>query len=194
MKVAAVEKSKERLRRAADAIADIERARTQDEFRDAWERFLVSIKAIGEVLKTGARGDTGSETALTALWEKVRTDPLLGYLIEARNVEEHGLERSADYEEASLKIGTGGESFMLNGSIGTGGRLMITPVNGSMVTVQQTPQETRLLPVSDKRGRVWPVPAQHLGKILDDPSPTTIAKLGLAYFQTVVRDAAAMVG
>lgn len=194
MKVAAVEKSKERLRRAADAIADIEKARTQDEFRDAWERFLVATKAIGEVLRTGARGDAASEAALAALWEKVRDDPLLGYLIEARNVEEHGLERSADYQDATLMIGRGGESFMLNGTIGAGGTLMITPMRGSKVTVHQTPQETRLLPVTDKRGRVWAVPTQHLGKAVDDPSPATIAKLGLAYFQTLVREAAAMVG
>lgn len=190
MKAAAIDKARERLRRAATAIADIERANTQHAFRDAWESYLISIKAIGEVLQTGARGDKPSEKALAALWDDVRADPLLGYLIEARNVEEHGLERSANYESASLMIGGPGESVMLNGTLGGG--MMVTPMYGSKVTIIQAPQATRLLPVIDRRGKEWPVPTEHLGKPVADPSPTAVARLGLTHFTMIVKVAAGM--
>lgn len=187
MKRAAIEKCEERLRRARQGLATLDQANNEHAFRDAWETVLVNLKAIGEILKVGARGSDSCSARVAELWATVWSDPLLRYLIEARNVEEHGLERSADYQEAFTAIGGPGESIWLNTA--PDGRLVVTPIGGSSVTVTSAPRSVSLLPVVDVKGRQWDVPTHHLDQPFSDASPAAIAKAGFVHFTMIVSEA-----
>lgn len=187
MKRAAIDKCEERLRRAKQALAILDRSNTEPAFRDAWEAVLVNLKSIGEILKVGARGSESCSARIADLWSTVWGDPLLRYLIEARNVEEHGLERSADYEEGFTRIGASGESIRIDTA--PDGRTIVSPINGSSLTVWSVPRSFSLLPVVDKHGKRWDVPSQHVGQQPTDVSPAAVGKAGLAHFAMIVSEA-----
>lgn len=192
MKAIAIEKCRERLRRGATAITGMEAADNGREFAICWESYLVSMKAIGEILRTGSRGHRASEIFLSERWPEVSGDPLLRYLLEARNVEEHGLEPTANFTQSWLALGGPGESIRLDGTFGPGGTMRVTPLNGSTVTITYSPKSAKLLPVEDIKGQTWTVPTEHLGKPVADPSPVSIARAGLTYFTQLVSDAQAL--
>lgn len=193
MKAIAIEKSRERLRRGTLAIEGMEKANSATQFAECWEALLVALKAIGEILRTGAKGHDQSEIFLKNRWAELSTDPLMRYLHEARNVEEHGLEPTAKFETSSLSIGGPGEAVRIDGMIGPGGSLRVTPLGESKVTITYRPSETTLLPVMDRSGQLWPVPETHLSKPVSDQSPISISRLGLAVFTELVTDAAKFV-
>lgn len=167
-------------------------ANSASDFAECWESYLVALKAVGEILLTGSKGHNQARQLLETRWIEVTSDPLLKYLIEARNVEEHGLEPTAEFAGPSLGIGGPGESVRLDGTIGPGGTLRVTPLNGSNVTITYSPKSARLLPVKDRKGNTWPVPDMHLAKVVSDQAPISVATLGLAYFSRLVEDASSL--
>lgn len=189
MKRAAIEKCDERLRRAQRAVKELYKPSSEQQFRDSWDAYLSSVKAICEILRVGAKGEQSQLLRLDEMWKIISEDDLLRYLIEARNTEEHGLDRSAHFEPPSTIIGGPGESFRMDGSLGN---MRITPMGGSNVTVWSLPQSIDLLSVIDKKGREHPVPTRHLGQELKDCSPAAIAEIGLRHFMSVVEEARAM--
>lgn len=193
MRAAAIEKSRERLRRGALAIEGMEKANNATQFAECWEALLVALKAIGEILRTGAKGHNPSEIFLKDRWTELSADPLIKYLLEARNVEEHGLEPTAKFESSRLTIGGPGEAIRINGNLGPGGSFQVTPLGGSKVTITYQPSETTLLPVTDRSGQLWPVPETHFSNPIRDQSPISISRLGLTVFSTLVTEAAAFV-
>lgn len=194
MKIAAIVKCKERLRRSEAAIAGMETSGNSREFANHWDHYLIAIKAIGEILRIGAQGNPKSTAFMTEIWKSAQGDPLVRYLLEARNVEEHGLERSAEYRDATVSVGRPGESMQVESTLGPeGGSMKITPLNGSRVTVEYSPLTAKLLPVTDKGHRTWAVPTFHFGQAIVDSSPANVAKLGLDYFSHLVRQAETLV-
>jgi hypothetical protein len=77
----------------------------------------------------------------------------------------------------------------IDGTIGPGGRLRVTSLDGKPVLVQKTPAHAALIAVTGRGGVKYDPPTSHLGKQLDSNLPLPVAQLGLAYLESLVGEA-----
>lgn len=211
MKRVAIEKANSRLRVAQKALADLKSCRTFEEFSDAWYVVLTSSKNIYTVLEQGAKGAAQSMQWLGAKKQIRKSDPLLQYMFEARNDDEHGLGSSVALRPELHEIGVAGPGFsslirldggpfsnvVIAGS-GTavafsGGPpppgLRVTPLDGKPVQVRRTPATTILVPVNARGDRTYDPPTHHFGQQLHDTSPIAVAELNVAYLSNLLDEA-----
>ncbi|UVK53333.1 hypothetical protein DBIPINDM_006816 [Mesorhizobium sp. AR02] len=211
MNQSAVEKAKGRLRVAQKALAALRSSRTFDDFSDSWYVVLTSSKNVYTVLEQGAKGSPQSMQWLGSKKQVRKSDPLLQYMFEARNDDEHGLGSAVHLEPERHDIGISGEgdsnSIRLDGgpfrdvvmtnfatAIGfVGGPppadLRVTSLDGKPVKVRRTPSTTVLVPISARGDRTYNPPTHHLGVPLQSTSPVAVAELNVTYLEGLVAEA-----
>ncbi len=210
MKEAAIWKADVRLHAMGRAISDLAAPSKPMEFASDWYVFITAANGIYEVLKRGAGYEhvrKGSEK-LTASQQLVKNmitycddDPLLKYIYEARNDEEHGLVRSVENRPAifetfiPMNSGDGMVSFTVdtdeNGFVSS--RDFASSFASGVVATHKVEHRMVLAPVSDRRGRKYMPPTRHEGKELADRSPLAIAHLIHDYMVKLVAAARALV-
>jgi len=178
-------------------LTDIRDAKTYQDFVVFWYLFLVAWKAIYTLLEKGSKTSAQSRQWFGSKKTERRGDQLLQYMFEARNSEEHGLEEITALRPGRLLIGTNGpghsRSIRFDGTIGPGGALRVTALDGLPVGVVQHPSRAVLVPVHALGNRTIPPPATHKGVPLPKQDPLTVATLALAYAETLVTEAASLV-
>lgn len=211
---AAIEKGNSRLRVAKRAVFDLKTSRTFSDFSDNWYVVLTSSKNVYTVLEQGAKASPQSRQWFGAKKETRKGDPLLQYLFEARNADEHGLGSAVQLEPARLQIGVAGEGFSnsmrLDGGpfsnvVISGCRtavsfeggsppsdLRVTPLDGRPVRVLRTPATTVLIPIAARGDRILNPPTHHLGIELQDTSPIAVAELNITYLEGLIAEAAGL--
>jgi hypothetical protein len=197
MKKIAVDKARVRLDKASGALKRVEASRTFPDFQSAWTDFLVALNSIVFVLEKGARGNPQSQQWYGGKKTFGRKDPLLRYLHQARNADEHGLEPVAERMPAQTFIGAPGQSVNVkslivddNGNINA----QFEPVNGVLPTIKFVPPHAVLIAVSDDRyGETHDPPKSHLGRPLLSTSPAAIAKAALEYYSSLIDEAELMI-
>lgn len=189
----AIIKAKSRLRVAEKALSELPDCTGYDAFCDTWYTFLVAAKSVYTVLEQGAKISATSRQWFGGVKQFRKDDELLQYLFEARNDDEHGLESSTEHVPGRLGIGRAKEgysgAFRLDGSIGPGGILNITSLDGKPVHLEETPPHAKLIKVQARGNRVIAPPETHKGGPLDDKSPANVGNLGLAYLVELVAEA-----
>lgn len=187
MKTIALQQAEARLRRAKAAIGDMEQASKFSTLEEGWSNFLVATKLVFAKLGAGAKGDPTSEGWFASVLGEQRTDPLLGFLIQARNAEEHGLDRSIEHaydirvvEGLRLEVDA---LFEPNGDVTF--RKTTDPSEVVYFALKGTPKA-----ITDRRsGRIFPPPKEHLGAPMTDTSIFGIAHAAVAYLERLVGDA-----
>jgi hypothetical protein len=192
MKKAAVDKASERLGKARDCIERIKASHDFPSFSSAWTDFLLAANGIYTALELGATENARARQWFGRKKAERRTDPLLRYVHQARNADEHGLEPIAEHVGGSLAIGVSGPGFArgirLDGSLETG--LRVQSLDGLPVRIQQTFPHPKLITVHDSRfGDSFDPPTSHLGNDLPNDSPFTVASFALAYLSSLVDEA-----
>lgn len=201
-------KAQSRLRVLQSAVHDIENSKTYSEFCDAWYTFLVASKNIYTVLGNGAKATQESRQWFGAKNKERKQDPLLRYVIEARNDDEHGIEFSTEYAPPELALGVkkpGSSSHMVDefgntfhnclGTFWTFQGTMpakipeIRSLDGKPVYSEYRPATAKLRRVHDRSGNPYDPPKTHLGKNLPDGSPLTVAKLMGEYLAKLIAEA-----
>lgn len=89
----AVEQAKVRLQKAEKALQELQAATNYDGAESAWIDFLVAASTIYSKLQQGAKSNAKSRAWYASKKKERKEDPLLRYLHQARNSEEHGTER-----------------------------------------------------------------------------------------------------
>jgi hypothetical protein len=87
-----------------------------------------------------------------------RQDPLLHYLLQARNSDEHGLEPVAEIVEGSLTLrarGVGQGGVHIRSIVLTGDRVAIDADHPERLSVEIIPTTARLIRVYDDRNNTW---------------------------------------
>jgi hypothetical protein len=84
-----------RLARAKNAVAGLDKATTVEEMHSGWWAFLLAADGIYSKLEQGAKGTSKSEPWFGKVKHLRKTDPLLLYIHQARNSDEHGIEDSS---------------------------------------------------------------------------------------------------
>ncbi|MES3027041.1 MAG: hypothetical protein V4820_04180 [Pseudomonadota bacterium] len=190
MKANALQQAKARLRRTKDALTEMERATRFSDLDEGWSNFLVASKLAFAKLGAGAKGDRASEGWFSRKLGQQKTDPLLSYLYQARNAEEHGLDRSIEHaydirvlDGVVLEVDV---TFESNGDLTF--RNTLDPSEVVRFALKGT-----LKPVTDKRsGHAFAPPTEHLGCPLQDTSVFGIADAMIIYLERLIAEATQM--
>lgn len=187
-----VGKAQSRLDKASVLLAEATAARDHPAFVAKWTDFLIALNAVPVILDHSAKGSAKSQA-----WAQKRClgkpkDPLVQYLKQARNVEEHGLEETVQLDPGGLAIGInqsliGGTILIQNGVVTMDG---VRTGDGKPIRWKATAPHPKLVPVVDARyGTVFNVPDIHLGQAIDDHAPAAIGELAITYYRALLEEA-----
>jgi hypothetical protein len=196
MDPAAIEKAQQRLEKAAAYIKQIKAAKNYAEFQSAWTDFLIAMNTIYAALEQGSKAIPQSRQWFGTQKRERRKDPLLQYLHQARNADEHGIKPISALKPGKMELRAEG-SVLIKRLAVTGGQVLLDaePNPQGKLAVAVTPGAAVLVPVTDDRfGTSFDPPSEHLGKPLTDASPIAVAELGFAFHEALVAEATTLLG
>jgi hypothetical protein len=184
MKKVVVEKARKSLEKASKCLELARAAMSFDDFESAWEDFLTAINKVRSALWVGAEESlAGSQWQKS--WKKTATeDPLLAYLREARNTQEHSVEAVTAHFPGGVLVEPGGQlriQIAQDPSRRLGFRL--DPVESEGVI--RVPSHAKLVSVTDKSGNIIDVPTEHLSVTLGDTSPIAVGAIAIKYYALI---------
>lgn len=176
----ALQKAESRLRIAKKAVADLESSKTFNDFSDNWYVFLTSAKNVYTVLEQGSKTSPQSRQWFGTKNKARKSDPLLQYLYEARNDDEHGLGSSVHLQPEKHEFGVSrpgysntvrldggpfhnvivsgcGTAVVFEG-IGPPPDLTVTPLDNKPVLIRRIPATAILVEVTGRGDRKYPPP------------------------------------
>lgn len=187
----ATAKAKSRLRVARRAIEDLRQCQDFDTFNDIWYTFLAAFKNVYTVLEQGTKNSAQGRQWFGGRKHERRQDPLLQYLYQARNDNEHGINNVAEYVPGEVRGGVRkpGFSNSMRFSVIDGQITQLESLDGLPVLVERTLPHVKLVRVHDRAGRPYDPPDQHRGQNLTDRSPLHVATLAVDYLGDFVAEA-----
>jgi hypothetical protein len=191
MKAIALEKAKGRLRSAKRAFKLMGDPKELGNAEDHWIDFLVAWKGTYSKVQQAAK-DTPQELQwFGKLNTERKANPVLRYLFEARNDEEHGLVKSASLQpgQAMFRMTKDGPDAQLVFEDGKPAKIVDGEGEVIAELVAERPLVEVLHPVKDRGGNTIPAPTALDGSPLNH---IKVAELGLRYLEALVAKAEAM--
>ncbi|WP_375209476.1 hypothetical protein [Hyphomonas jannaschiana] len=191
----ALEKAKSRLNIARTAIEQLPQCSSKDEFDQCWYTFLVAWKNVYTTLEQGSKSTAQDRQWFGAKKQERRSDPLLQYLFQARDSDEHGLEDIVELEPGGIFIGGGRPGVPqinhVRVNIDENGNSVIEAqsLNDQPLDIQWRPGKIVLSPVIGRGFVRHDPPAMHLGEAVRNRSPFGVASLGLNYLVALLDEA-----
>jgi hypothetical protein len=165
---------------------------------------LVASKNVWTLLEQGSKISSESRQWLGGKKRERRSDPLLRYMFEARNDDEHGLETSLVEVPGSTRVWSEFQ-VLPEGAIIEGTEINLATREAAFVGkspsgeparyaahiagVERKAPETRLTTVRDRGGNELNPPTAHLGADLSVNSPSLVATLNYGYLERLVDEA-----
>jgi hypothetical protein len=191
MDIKAVQQAQLRLARARKALADLEgyKGFSFDELEEIWWRFLLSASGVYSKLEQGAKGNSKSEAWFGRVKHERKTDPLLQYIHQARNSEEHSIEGSTSRSDITVKA-ISPNTTVINPPYGSDEPIRAFAPVGTKLTVELVPPGVRLVPVKNaKWGDVFHPPQTHLNNPIEEQSIVGVIRLAIAYLEKLIAQA-----
>ena len=185
--------AKSRLRVATQALDDLRNCTKYDDFFDRWFIFLAAWKGIYTTLEQGAKASPQSRQWFGAKKEERKKDPLLQYLFQARNDEEHGLAQSVAPSEGQAlyaipDAGVENRKLRLEVDTLTGKQRLLRDDGGPIELIQEHPPGPALQTVKGRDKDQYAPPMAHLGQTID-MTPIGVATAGLGYMVALISEA-----
>ena len=173
-----------------------------ENFASHWAEFLIHTGSVLNQLEAGAKQTPQARQWYGQQRAAGKRDPLVSYMHQARNAEEHEPDATTKHKPPSLSINLrdnpggfkidrmiaerDGDQFQISGSAR---RLS----DNGPLTIRHSVGGPILVPVTDQyKATTYHPPEEHLGKPLRDKTPIAIADLYLTYLEGLVRQAAAL--
>lgn len=192
----ALTKAKGRLRTARQQLENAENAKTYEQFSDSWYLFLVAAKNVYTTLEQGAKTTPQSRQWFGAKKHDRKTDPLLQYLFQARDDDEHGLADVTKLDPGGVSTGKLAPGFSndmaISASTDAEGNLTIRHLashDGLPILIENIRWNAVLLSVTGRGGISYNVPDSHLGQPIEDQSPANVGRLGTDYLGKLLSEA-----
>ena len=198
MSISLISKAKSRAKSAKHLFEKLNSVQNFDDFSDTWHQFLIKLNGVHSQLSAASR-----KSKTLSKWynpKKIvwRKDPLLQYLLQARNADEHGIGEVLEKASASMELKSrnpdedrtiGASLTFVNGV--PYGQVWSNDHHG--VSASFKPPRIILIPVTDDRfGTTFTPPKEHLGKAISSDDPRYVARLGLNYTLSLLDEAEAI--
>jgi hypothetical protein len=182
-----------KLKEAQASIAAMKGARTRDEYRDAWGRFVDSLQEAWVSFEyEGVNKVPKFRKWVTPIYRERKKDPLLLYLYQARHQSQHGQVPLA-WSEANVKIAPNWSGHIKRLEVFKDGTHIFDayPQDGkSEPTLEYSPGDPLLPTVENKKhNQKFDPPTEHLGRPLVSRDPVDAAELAFNYYQSLIREA-----
>lgn len=187
MKTVALQQAEARLRRAKDALRAMEQASKFSILDESWSNFLVATKLVFAKLGAGAKGDPASERWFARALGEQRSDPLLSFLYQARNAEEHGLDRSIEHAY-DIRV-VGGLKLEVDATFEPNGDVTFRKTHDPCEVVHFALKGTPKAITDGRSGHAFAPPTEHLGSPMRDNSIFGIAHAAVAHLDRLIADA-----
>lgn len=206
----ALEKAQRRYRVASASFEAMQAAEDYASLADQWYIFLHAAKGIYTTLEQGAKATPQARQWFGKMDRERKNDPLLRYVSEARNDDEHGIEENTEFKKSSLRLGVSapgsskamtdqfGNMFINCGTIYDfeGGNPsqpnlpVLQSLDGKPIHSVFEPARIILKPVRDRSKNQYDPPKSHLGNDLQTDGPIEVAELALKYLEGLLSQAA----
>lgn len=186
----AFDRSRAELEKASAKIGEMRAANNLQEIADLWSEHLTNLQRAFTKLRMACKEGASKGWCDNVFHERSK-DPLLSYVLHARNADEHGVASITAHKAGTIGIGpkTGNSLEIDHLSIGPGG-ITMGPNLAANARISFTPGEVLLVPVRD-RGIVYDVPKEHLGEKLDAPTLLSVAERAEAFLRAKLDEAGA---
>jgi len=149
-----------------------------------WGEFLYRWNRVFNKLKRGAVGP--AKAWYKTREDEMRADPLLSYLHEARNADEHGIEDITEEQFSAYLVPPENSSARIASiAVMADGSLHVDAIDHEGRPLQPSDvialNRFRLVPVSKGRGQTWAVPTKHLGMDIDPVNVAILCRYALSY-------------
>ncbi len=185
----AYEKANDRYRKAERHLAEIAASQTYEQFKSAWTDFLLAWNTGYTVLEQGAKATPQCKQWFGSTVKKDRrSDPLIQYMHQARNADEHGVKPISDIKPGSVGVkSTTGALYIKRGVIGNGRIEIEVDEKYGKPIFEITPATAILVTVHDDRFKQsFDPPTHHNGEPIADTSPLSVATLALSHLNDVL--------
>lgn len=209
MEFKALDKAKRRYRVASSSFAAMQISDNHRELADHWYIFLHAAKGIYTTLEQGAKATPQARQWFGEMTKVRKNDPLLRYVSEARNDDEHGIEENTELRKSALKIGVAtpgssramidqfgntfincGTAYYIEGGNPNQENLpVVQSLDGKPVYSIFQPERIILKPVHDRGRNQYNPPTTHMGKKLETGGPVEVAELTLNYLEKLIAQA-----
>jgi len=185
------------LERAKEGVSSMKRADSLEKMEAAWTDFLVMANRVYVKLEQGAKNGNTSEPWFERKKHARRSDPLLSYIKNARDTDEHGLMQITERTPGQIS------GRVTEGTIWSG-HVKSTPESAEILlhsddpsasaTFQITSPNVKLVDVVN-RGVRYGAPTTHLGQPIPDPLPNSyphpvpVAELAIAHLEALIAEA-----
>lgn len=156
---------------AHQALIELGATKHPGEIERHWAAFLVHFERIFHRLAVAAGGKGDAWYGRVEQYRK--NDPLLSYLLHARNVDEHGLLMVTQRKPGFIREA---DAMPMD---------PLRPEQGVMVTLEIRDPHVALVEVIDRDQR-YPVPTSFRGNPIAPAHPLNVGLLGLSYAEEVV--------
>lgn len=155
----------------------------------AWTDFILACGVIFSALEKGAKSNPKSTFWYGTKKHIRKTDPLLSYIRDARNAEEHGIDQITKVAAKSIVLKHQGSAVTLRSD---GKNWNVERVSGPPFEWQE-PKLVLQTVYDDRFNQKSDPPKSHLGIDLGDQEPKTVSALALTYVESLIREAATLV-
>lgn len=170
-----VRHSRIELSRAEAALQAMEASEDLEAFERHWQEFLHRLERVW--IKCTAQYKSSSRWQCWSgdMVRLRRNDPLLSYLKNARDADQHTLSAITARSPSELTLTAGGpQGRVLIKRITIDGDGQLAMEGDGVLNVVFRPEQTQLMPVVN-RGRTYPVPRSHLGRPINPEDVLAVA-------------------
>jgi hypothetical protein len=152
-----------------------------DEYEGHWKEFLHKLDKGFNKLDDLFKNDNRVREVIDSIKTARKSDPLIAYLMQARNSDEHSVRQIAKRVEGHTKISGGvGGGKIIKGTF-EGGKLPTNLITEGNVEIELAVDRLNIIPVIN-RGRQYDPPLICSGVKINTQIPHAIAAIGLTFY------------
>jgi hypothetical protein len=157
------------------------------EFEEHWKEYLRRLRRVWNKACDEFRRNSKWNGWRGSYEQERKKDPLLSYLINARDADEHTIGEITEQVPGGIGINpaTGNSIYIEKMEIKNNSISINSPQD---IRIDFIPGRVKLLPVTNY-GRVYAVPTHHLGNPVDPADVIAIANLGFQYYTEFLKAA-----
>lgn len=179
---------KKELNAAERALESMKKAKSFEDFEDAWKVYLSSIEKCWKKTERVCQSDRSKFQPWQGKYINLRKkDMLLKYIKHARNVDQHSIQEIVEHIPGKYSFSIQEDVFIK--SLKTDGDGRVSEYIGTAPPIiTDTPPRIELLRIKN-RGKWYNPLTQHLGDKLVSNDPITVSEKGLEFYKNFLDDA-----